>query len=286
MGSISLRAMESARLVLLAAVAVCALVNSSTDVEEFYDNLGPSELSREIPQAILLVDEGKEKAGNTKGKEADKVSWSCAMAKQCKCAGEMARRGVETRDMMLLGEEAFSREDQLAFLQLQESPDIFEEASKFAGYKRSKQEESSEEEEDDDSSGTQNREEYVTMAQDFTKVRKAPLRNSDSNKVVVTYSGLKWHNFKQQKKAAVSKTPVQSTRGIEKVLKEADEQDAAAQEKNAIEGMNDKKLKCIKFCTQLADQARKRAEALAGEMKKAELEQQEKQIEKKEKIDK
>merc|ERR1712159_585231 len=284
MGSISLRAMESARLVLLAAVAVCALVNSSTDVEEFYDNLGPSELSREIPQAILLVDEGKEKAGNTKGKGANKVSWSCAMAKQCKCAGEMARRGVETRDMMLLGEEAFSREDQLAFLQLQESPDIFEEASKFAGYKRRQQESS--EDEDDGNAGIQDRSEYVKMAKEFTKVRKTPLTNSASNKAVVTYSGLKWHDFGQRKKTTVSKTPVQSTRGIEKVLKEADEQDAAAQEKNAIEGMNDKKLKCIKFCTQLADQARKRAEALAGEMKKAELEQQEKQIEKKEKIDK
>merc|ERR1711988_983167 len=127
--------MTARRVVVVAALAWLASVNCSRDVEQFYDDIGPANLDGDGANLdFSWRSRGPRDSGLGESK-GEKESWNCRESRRCKCAEAMLERGVELEDLRLLDEEAFSREDELVFLQVATSPtDLAKEAAQFSGY--------------------------------------------------------------------------------------------------------------------------------------------------------
>jgi len=144
--------MEARSFAVFLVVAWCACANSSKDVEELYDDLGPHRVL-DAPRSTARGDSvGRLKSRPILGEssqtgssmEAEKQeSWACRESKRCGCAEgvelEMLRRGVELEDLQLLQESFFSQKDELVFLQVGSSSSKWhKEAAAFSGYKSRK----------------------------------------------------------------------------------------------------------------------------------------------------
>merc|ERR1712054_422085 len=149
--------------VLFVALTWCTNVTPSADGEEvveLYDDLGPSRhegseyairttrrdgIEGNSEWRSLVGESGEAGQKPSGGKEE---SWSCRESRRCKCTEAVQSRGVSVEDMRLLG-EAFSADDELLFLQTQQTSrqqsevsvaksgqeDITKAAAAFSGYK-------------------------------------------------------------------------------------------------------------------------------------------------------
>merc|ERR1711934_244192 len=302
------RQMEMARL-LLATVLLCALAHSTADVQEIHDDIGPVSLGDVAtdPQAIVMLQ--REQLGEDSelallsDKRADKqLTWNCDMAKKCKCAGKMMSRGVELESMRLL--DTFSAEDELVFLQaaVSDKPDpkydIAKQAAKFSGFKwespRTENVDSGAASVDSSSGSVVVRvrntdphvvAKHITMMKDYLKgdPDKALTKDDTVQQVIDATKSL--HPQKEVKELPQVQPKI-STKGVGKILKEADDEESMAQEKNSIESQGSEQDKCLEFCSMLAKQSSERAEVLAGEKKKMQLQQKEERLKDEEKRDK
>merc|ERR1712194_641735 len=133
--------MEARSFAVFLVVAWCACANSSKDVEELYDDLGPHRVL-DAPRSTARGDSvGRLKSRPILGESSQ--TGSSMEAKRCGCAEgvelEMLRRGVELEDLQLLQESFFSQKDELVFLQVGSSSSKWhKEAAAFSGYKSRK----------------------------------------------------------------------------------------------------------------------------------------------------
>merc|ERR1712166_1077561 len=260
--------MEARSFAVFLVVAWCACANSSKDVEELYDDLGPHRVL-DAPRSTARGDSvGRLKSRPILGEssqtgssmEAEKQeSWACRESKRCGCAEgvelEMLRRGVELEDLQLLQESFFSQKDELVFLQVGSSSSKWhKEAAAFSGFKSRK-------------------------PQAAVDSSSEPKKALESKSVIMvgadlgvslksTVQEVLAHMESKQAKAAV-KSPVKekkaapSTKGISKTLEKAREKSKSNSEKEVV--LDQKKGKqCITFCADLAQKAANRVRQLKG----------------------
>merc|ERR1711935_507699 len=260
--------MEARSFAVFLVVAWCACANSSKDVEELYDDLGPHRVL-DAPRSTARGDSvGRLKSRPILGEssqtgssmEAEKQeSWACRESKRGGCAEgvelEMLRRGVELEDLQLLQESFFSQKDELVFLQVGSSSSKWhKEAAAFSGYKSRK----------------------PRAAVDSSSEPKKALESKSEIMVGAdlgvslksTVQEVLAHMESKQATAAV-KSPVKekkaapSTKGISKTLEKAREKSKSNSEKEVV--LDQKKGKqCITFCADLAQKAANRVRQLKG----------------------
>merc|ERR1711934_1268693 len=124
---------------------------------------------------------------------------------------------------------------------------------------------------------------HIVAVKQYLKqnVTKALTGDASVEQVVGATKSLQQPKEKPKEQVAQKKAP--STKGIGRILREADVEEENAEEKNAVENQEDDQHKCIQFCSMLARQATERAEQLAGEKRKADLEARDASLKKKEK---
>merc|ERR1712153_284469 len=247
--------MEARSFAVFLVVAWCACANSSKDVEELYDDLGPHRVL-DAPRSTARGDSvGRLKSRPILGEssqtgssmEAEKQeSWACRESKRCGCAEgvelEMLRRGVELEDLQLLQESFFSQKDELVFLQVGSSSSKWhKEAAAYSSSEPKKALESKSE---------------IMVGADLGVSLKS------------TVQEVLAHMESKQATAAV-KSPVKekkaapSTKGISKTLEKAREKSKSNSEKEVV--LDQKKGKqCITFCADLAQKAANRVRQLKG----------------------
>merc|ERR1712166_787877 len=244
--------MEARSFAVFLVVAWCACANSSKDVEELYDDLGPHRVL-DAPRSTARGDSvgrlksrpilgGSSQTGSSM--EAEKQeSWACRESKRCGCAEgvelEMLRRGVELEDLQLLQESFFSQKDELVFLQVGSSSSKWhKEAAAFSGFKSRKPQ----------------------AAVDSSSEPKKALE-SKSEIMVGADLGV---SLKSTVKSPVKeKKAAPSTKGISKTLEKAREKSNSNSEKEVV--LDQKKGKqCITFCADLAQKAANRVRQLKG----------------------
>jgi len=275
--------MEARTLVVFIGLAWCACVNSSRDVEEFYDDLGPSAVagfSHTKGDSVVRLDSRSTLGESSEvgvSKKDSGESWSSRETRRCGCAREMLRRGVELEDMRLL-QESFSQDDELVFLQAGKGLDVVKAAAAFSGYEwtHGNKQDSSEEK---ISSTSLDAATKSMMSDNDGAGLTAKSSISDIVKRAET------HEAAQTSSAPEATKPTPSTFGIGETLDAAEKEDQKDAEKDAVLDQKEPE-QCIKFCKDLANKATSRVEHLIGERRQKELkgeEQEEKQEEDKDK---
>merc|ERR1712086_261801 len=240
-------------------VAWCACANSSKDVEELYDDLGPHRVL-DAPRSTARGDSvGRLKSRPILGEssqtgssmEAEKQeSWACRESKRCGCA-----EGVELEDLQLLQESFFSQKDELVFLQVGSSSSKWhKEAAAFSGYKSRKPQ-----------AAVDSSSEPKKALESKSEIMVGPDLGVSLKSTVQEVLA---HMESKQATAAV-KSPVKekkaapSTKGISKTLEKAREKSKSNSEKEVV--LDQKKGKqCITFCADLAQKAANRVRQLKG----------------------
>merc|ERR1719272_1150567 len=260
--------MEARSFAVFLVVAWCACANSSKDVEELYDDLGPHRVL-DAPRSTARGDSvGRLKSRPILGEssqtgssmEAEKQeSWACRESKRCGCAEgvelEMLRRGVELEDLQLLQESFFSQKDELVFLQVGSSSSKWhKEAAAFSGFK-SRKPQAAVDSSSEPKKALESKSEIMVGADLGVSLKS-------------TVQEVLAHMESKQAKAAV-KSPVKekkaapSTKGISKTLEKAREKSNSNSEKEVV--LDQKKGKqCITFCADLAQKAANRVRQLKG----------------------
>jgi len=260
--------MEARSFAVFLVVAWCACANSSKDVEELYDDLGPHRVL-DAPRSTARGDSvGRLKSRPILGEssqtgssmEAEKQeSWACRESKRCGCAEgvelEMLRRGVELEDLQLLQESFFSQKDELVFLQVGSSSSKWhKEAAAFSGFK-SRKPQAAVDSSSEPKKALESKSEIMVGADLGVSLKS-------------TVQEVLAHMESKQAKAAV-KSPVKekkaapSTKGISKTLEKAREKSKSNSEKEVV--LDQKKGKqCITFCADLAQKAANRVRQLKG----------------------
>merc|ERR1712160_57306 len=268
MGTRVLAEMEARSFAVFLVVAWCACANSSKDVEELYDDLGPHRVL-DAPRSTARGDSvGRLKSRPILGEssqtgssmEAEKQeSWACRESKRCGCAEgvelEMLRRGVELEDLQLLQESFFSQKDELVFLQVGSSSSKWhKEAAAFSGFK-SRKPQAAVDSSSEPKKALESKSEIMVGADLGVSLKS-------------TVQEVLAHMESKQAKAAV-KSPVKekkaapSTKGISKTLEKAREKSKSNSEKEVV--LDQKKGKqCITFCADLAQKAANRVRQLKG----------------------
>merc|ERR1712159_744134 len=284
MGEIS-GAMVS-RLLLLATLALCGLAHSTVEVQELHDDLGPVDpivmLQREQlgEDSELSMLSEEDQSGRKESAEEKQLTWNCDMAKKCKCAGKMMAQGADREDMRMLEEM-----DQMFLLQVDESKNsrysVVREAAKFSGFKweTPQKAEGVKRVRDAHVVGA-----HVTLMQKYlSSDPEEALSKSDSvQKVIDATKSLQKKDVQQAQKAQL---PTPSTKGIGKVMKEAEDEDELKETQGSIEAQGNAQQKCIAFCSMLAEQSAERAEKLAGDKKKVEMQEKVERLKQQEKAD-
>merc|ERR1711937_844639 len=284
MGEIS-GAMVS-RLLLLATLALCGLAHSTVEVQELHDDLGPVDpivmLQREQlgEDSELSMLSEEDRSGRKESAKEKQLTWNCDMAKKCKCAGKMMAQGADREDMRMLEEM-----DQMFLLQVDESKDsrysIVREAAKFSGFKweTPQKGEGVKRIKNPHAVGA-----HVTLMQKYlSSDPEEALSQSDSvQKVIDATKSLQKKDVQQAQKAQL---PTPSTKGIGKVMKEAEDEDELKETQGSIEAQGNAQQKCIAFCSMLAEQSAERAEKLAGDKKKVEMQEKVERLKQQEKAD-
>merc|ERR1719272_2421563 len=260
--------MEARSFAVFLVVAWCACANSSKDVEELYDDLGPHRVL-DAPRSTARGDSvGRLKSRPILGEssqtgssmEAEKQeSWACRESKRCGCAEgvelEMLRRGVELEDLQLLQESFFSQKDELVFLQVGSSSSKWhKEAAAFSGFK-SRKPQAAVDSSSEPKKALESKSEIMVGADLGVSLKS-------------TVQEVLAHMESKQATAAV-KSPVKekkaapSTKGISKTLEKAREKSNSNSEKEVV--LDQKKGKqCITFCADLAQKAANRVRQLKG----------------------
>jgi len=260
--------MEARSFAVFLVVAWCACANSSKDVEELYDDLGPHRVL-DAPRSTARGDSvGRLKSRPILGEssqtgssmEAEKQeSWACRESKRCGCAEgvelEMLRRGVELEDLQLLQESFFSQKDELVFLQVGSSSSKWhKEAAAFSGFK-SRKPQAAVDSSSEPKKALESKSEIMVGADLGVSLKS-------------TVQEVLAHMESKQATAAV-KSPVKekkaapSTKGISKTLEKAREKSKSNSEKEVV--LDQKKGKqCITFCADLAQKAANRVRQLKG----------------------
>merc|ERR1712159_331820 len=284
MGEIS-GAMVS-RLLLLATLALCGLAHSTVEVQELHDDLGPVDpivmLQREQlgEDSELSMLSEEDQSGRKESAEEKQLTWNCDMAKKCKCAGKMMAQGADREDMRMLEEM-----DQMFLLQVDESKNsrysVVREAAKFSGFKweTPQKAEGVKRVRDAHVVGA-----HVTLMQKYlSSDPEEALSKSDSvQKVIDATKSLQKKDVQQAQKAQL---PTPSTKGIGKVMKEAEDEDELKETQGSIEAQGNAQQKCIAFCSMWAEQSAERAEKLAGDKKKVEMQEKVERLKQQEKAD-
>merc|ERR1711966_13403 len=229
--------MEARSFAVFLVVAWCACANSSRDVEELYDDLGPHQVL-DAPRSAARGDSvGRlkfrpilgESSETGSSMEAEKQeSWACKESKRCGCA-----EGVELEDLQLLQESFFSQKDELVFLQVGRGGSDYKylkEAASFSGYKLKNPQAAAE-----------------SSSSESTKEKKNPVEalESKSEKMVGADLGVSLKSTvkevlahmerKQAETAAKSPAPgkkaAPSTKGISKTLDKAGQKSESNSEK-------------------------------------------------------
>merc|ERR1711966_384826 len=229
--------MEARSFAVFLVVAWCACANSSRDVEELYDDLGPHQVL-DAPRSAARGDSvGRlkfrpilgESSETGSSMEAEKQeSWACKESKRCGCA-----EGVELEDLQLLQESFFSQKDELVFLQVGRGGSDYKylkEAASFSGYKLKNPQAAAE-----------------SSSSESTKEKKNPVEalESKSEKMVGADLGVSLKSTvkevlahterKQAETAAKSPAPgkkaAPSTKGISKTLDKARQKSESNSEK-------------------------------------------------------
>merc|ERR1712091_223794 len=222
----------------------------------------------------------EDQSGRKESAEEKQLTWNCDMAKKCKCAGKMMAQGADREDMRMLEEM-----DQMFLLQVDESKNsrysVVREAAKFSGFKweTPQKAEGVKRVRDAHVVGA-----HVTLMQKYlSSDPEEALSKSDSvQKVIDATKSLQKKDVQQAQKAQL---PTPSTKGIGKVMKEAEDEDELKETQGSIEAQGNTQQKCIAFCSMLAEQSAERAEKLAGDKKKVEMQEKVERLKQREKAD-